>query len=351
MLLFREIMMNFTKWNSIFTLLLIGLFASCQTESTVETYSTRETITKTTPLSNYIQRVAMNPTAQDNTIDRTSCFMIKFPYAVRVNNVNININNSNDYQLVIANINANPNDKDIVIIQFPVTVILNNYSEKTVSNQMSFTNLIAECQSNSNSFGKINCLTINFPITINIYNSSNQIATTSTITDSKMLYVFFENLEENKFIAITYPVNVTNSNGQNSAITSNSQFEDYIKNTIDTCPENTPLAHDFMQVITSTAWKISYYYHKSRKTSAFDGFSFVFNSNFKVVATKAGISYPGRWFTKVDNGVREFEMKFESNLLKELDEGWKVFEFNATQLRFNHKGGNVDNDYLYFEKE
>lgn len=351
MILLKEIMINFTKWNNIFTVLLIGLFASCQSESAVETYSTRETITKTTPLSTYIQRVAMQPTSQDNIIDKTSCFMIKFPYFVAVNYAQININSSSDYQLVIDNMNANAYDKDIVYIQFPVTVILNNYSEKKVSNQTELTNLITECQSNSIGFGKINCLTISFPITINIYNSSNQIASTSTITDSKMLYTFFENLEDNKFIAISYPVNVTNSNGQNTSINSNSQFEDLIKNTIDTCPENTTTVLDFMQVITSTPWKITYYYHDSVKTSVYDGFSFVFNSNYKVVATKAGVSYTGSWTTKVDNGVREFEMKFESNLLKELDEDWKVFEFNATQLRFSHKEDIIDNDYLYFEKK
>lgn len=332
------------------SLLLVVFFSACQSESVVEIYSSRETITKTTPLSTYIQRVAMQSTNQDNIIDKTSCFMIKFPYKVTVNTIQITINSSSDYQLVQANINANAYDNDIVYIQYPVTVIGNDYSEKSISSQTALTNLIAECQSNSDDFGKINCATINYPITINIYNSSNQIASTSTITDSKMLFDFFENLEDDKFISVSYPITITNSNGQISSITSNSQFEDYIKNVIDTCPENTSSTLDFMQVITGNPWKISYYFHENVKTSVYEGYTFVFNSNYKVIATKSGVSYTGTWSTKMDNGVREFEIKFESDVLKELDEGWKVFEYNNSQLRFRDAEDNNDTDYLYFEK-
>lgn len=342
-------MKNFIKlfW---FLLLIVVFFSACQSESVVEKYSTRETITKATPLSNYIQRVAMQTTNQDNIVDKTSCFMVKFPYKVTVNTIQITINSSSDYQLVQTNINANSNDNDIVYFQFPITVILNDYSEKIISSQKDLTNLITECQSNSDDFGKINCVTIKYPITINIYNSSNQIASTSTITDSRMLYNFFENLEDNKFLAISYPVIITNSNGQNSSITSNSQFEDYIKSSIDFCPENTTSTLDFIQVITSNTWKISYYFHDIVKTSVYEGYTFTFNTNYKVIATKSGVSYNGSWSTKVNNGVREFEIEFESDVLKELDEGWKVFEYNSSQLRFRETEDNNDNDYLYFEK-
>jgi hypothetical protein len=107
---------------------------------------------------------------------------------------------------------------------------------------------------------------------------------------------------------------------------------------------------DFMQVITSSPWKISYYFHDTVKTSVYEGFTFVFNSNYKVIATKSGVSYTGIWSTKMNNGVREFDIKFESDVLKELDKGWKVFEYNNSQLRFRDTDGNNDNDYLYFEK-
>lgn len=343
-------MMNFKKWYSVFAFIIVGLFASCQTDSVVEIYSTKETITKTTPLTTYVERIVMQKTSQDNIIDKSNCFMIKLPYIVTVNNVQISINTANDYQLVQTNINAYSNDNDIVNIHYPVTAILNDYSEKILADQNAFNNLIIECEANSNDFGKINCITINFPITINVYDSSNQIASTASITSNQSLYSFFENLEDNKFIAISYPITVTNSNGQNVIVTTNSQFEDVIKSAVDSCPENPTSSLDFMQIITSNPWKISYFFHDGEKTSFYDGYTFSFTSNYKVIATKSGISYDGIWSTKVDNGVREFEIKFESDLLGKLNEGWKIFEFNNSQLRFRHIEDNNDNDYLYFEK-
>jgi hypothetical protein len=331
-------------------LLFLVLVTGCQSESAVEIYSTKETITKTTPLATYIQRVAMLKTSQDNIVDKTSCFMIKFPYSVTVNNVQIPINSANDYQLVQTNINAYSNDNDIVQINFPITAILNNYSEKSIANQTAFNTLNTECESKINDFGKINCISISFPIVINVYNSSNQIASTSSVASNQALFNFFENLEENKFIAISYPISIANSNGQNIIITSNSQLEDVIKSAVDTCPDDKTTSLDFIQILTSNSWKISYYFYDSEKTSVYKGFVLVFNANYKVTATKSGISYNGTWSTKVDNGVREFEMKFESDLLEKLDEGWKVFEFNNSQLRFRHTEDNNDNDYLYFEK-
>jgi hypothetical protein len=340
-------MINF---KNAFAFLLIGILTACQTESLVETHSTKETITKTTPLATYIERVAMQKTSQDNVIDHTNCFMIKFPYVVTVNYVQIPINSSIDFQLVQNNINANLNDNDKIYFHFPITVILNDYSEKSITSQTAFNNLITACQNDSDNFGKINCVNINFPITINVYDSNNQVAKSIAVANSQSLYGFFDNLEDNKFIAIVYPISVINSNGQNIIITSNSQFENVIKSAVDTCSDNMTMPLDFMQIITSSSWKITYYYHDNEKTSIYDGYNFTFSANYKVVAIKSGITYNGTWSTKMDNGVREFEIKFESDFLNKLDEGWKVFEFNNSQLRFRDEETNTDNDYLYFQK-
>jgi hypothetical protein len=342
-------MKNFTN-SFCFLVLFVSLFTACQTESVVEIYSTRETITKTTPLTTYVERVVMQKTSQDNIIDKSSCFLIKLPYIVTVNNIQIPINTVNDYLLVQTNINAYTNDNDIVNIHFPIKVVFNDYSEKTLSTQADFNDLFLECQANLNNFGKINCITINFPITINVYDSSNQIASAASITSNQSLYTFLERLEDNIFISISYPITIINSNGQTITVTTNSQFEDVIKSAVDTCPENAIVPVDFMQLITSNSWKISYFAHDGEKTSVYDSYIFTFNSNYKVIAIKSGITYNGIWSTKVDNGVREFEIKFETDLLEKLDEGWELFEFNSSQLRFRDVEDNNDNDYLYFEK-
>lgn len=343
--------MNFKNYLNIFALLLVVFFTACQTESSTEVHSTKETITKTTPLSTYVQRVAMQTTSQDNIIDNSSCFMIKFPYVVTVNSVQITIKSSSDYVLVQNNINAHSYDNDIVYIQFPVVVVLNDYSEKNLANQTAFNTLISECQTNSNSFGKINCITITYPIVITIYDSNNQIASTNSLTNDQSLFNFFNNLNSNQFLAINYPINITNSNGVTVVITDNSQFEDNIKAALDNCVQNVNPSLDFLKILTSNSWKLTYcFYDNYEITSNYNGYIFVFNSNYKVVATKSGIIYNGTWSTKVDNGVRELAIKFETDKFDKLSEDWKVFEFNDSQLRFRHSDGINETDYLYFER-
>ncbi len=330
----------------------IGFFTACQKGSVEEVYNTNETITKTTPLTTEIQRLAMLNTSQDNIIDKSSCFMIKLPFVVTVNYVQIPINSSSDYQLVLNTINANSNDNDIVHIHFPITVIFDDYTQKSIASQSDFNTLISNCQLDTNVFGKINCLSINYPITINVYDSNYQIASSISIIDNISMFNFITNLGSNKFISISYPISIKDQNGQNSTITTNGQFEDVIKNAVDNCPGNTNTNLDFMQLITANSWTISYcYYNSNDITSNYIGFSFVFNADYTLIATKSGKIFNGNWSTSIDNGNRKFEIKLNSDPLGKLNENWKVFEFNASQLRFSSGDGNNENDYLYLEKK
>ena len=344
-------MKNTRNYIVVFSFLLVFLFSACQTGSVEEVHSINATITKTTPLANFIQRLAMPSTSQDNIIDKSSCFMINFPYIITVNNEIINLKSIADYALVQNNINANSNDNDLIFIHFPISVTLKDYSIKNLITQMDFNNLVVECIANSIDFGKINCLNINFPITINSYNSNNQIASSISITTNQLLYAFISNLNSDKFIAISYPISIMDSNGQNVVVLNNDQLENLIKNAVDTCLDNSIKPLDFIQIITNNSWRISYFFKDSDQSLSYEEFKFVFNSDFKVVATNNGINYNGTWETKVENGIREFKIKFELDLLNKLDEGWKIIEFNDSQLRFRNHDGNNENDYLYFEKK
>ena len=133
-----------------------------------------QTVTNVSPLTSYLQRVAMVKTVQDNIIDKSSYCTIKLPYTVTVNGVNIAINTTADYQQVLNNINANTTDDDIVTINFPVTMIYYNYTQKLISDQADFDSLIDYWNLYPDLLSKINGLNINYPITINIYNSYNQ---------------------------------------------------------------------------------------------------------------------------------------------------------------------------------
>jgi hypothetical protein len=322
---------------------------SCQSDMEEQSYNPQGTVTNVSPLTTYLQRVAMVKTVQDNVIDRSSYCTIKLPYTVTVNNANIAINTTADYQKVIDNINANNYDNDVVTIGFPVTMVYYNYIEKLIPNEADFNALIDYWNLNPDLLSKINGLNINYPITINIYNSANQVGSSVSIISDEAFFNFIKNLSSTQYISLKYPISVVDYNNQTKAITSNLDFENAIKYAIDYCPENNIVSLDFAATITKGSWSIPYFFIDSEKTSSYTGYSFVFKSDKSVVATKGAASETGQWDSTIQNGVRELKLNFSSELLGKLNDNWKLFEFNNSQIRL--RDVSYSTHYLYFEKE
>ncbi len=340
---------NYIRFLSVMSLFVLF---SCQSEIADQEYNTQETILKTTPLTTYVERIAMQNTSQDNVVDNADCFMVKFPYVITINTIEITLNSKTDYLLVEKAKNLSVIDNDIVYFHFPITLIFNDYSQKIIGNQSDFNTQLHDCELHSNDFFKINCLDFVFPLTINIYDSTKQIASSVKISDNKSLYNFISSLKESQYIAFGYPLTIKNENGQFITINDNRQLENNIEEALVHCPENKNMSLDFMGTLTNGFWKISYFYDDFERTSLYNGYVFVFKNDQSVIATKSGIALMGHWETRINNGIREFKISFNPDLLHELDQGWKLFEFNAAQIRFRGETSNsgMETDYLFFTK-
>ncbi|MDX6182791.1 hypothetical protein SGQ44_09690 [Flavobacterium sp. Fl-77] len=335
------------KYLSIAILLLLW---SCQNDSEEQDINVQGTVTNTSPLTTYLQRVAMVQTVQDNVIDGSSYCTIKLPYTVTVNNTQIAVNTAADYQKITDNINANGYDDDIVKIDFPVTMVYYNYIQKLIPNETDFKDLIDYWNLYPDLLSKINGLNINYPITINTYNSANQIASSQSITSDQTFFNFIKNLNNSEYIALQYPISITDYNNETKSITNNLDFENAIKYAIDYCPENNITALDFTTVLTNGSWNIPYYFSNSDKTSSYNGYSFVFKSDKSVVATKGGIPEIGQWESTLQyGGVRKLQLNFSSAVLSNLNKNWNLFEFNNSQIRLRDVSNSTN--YLYFEKK
>ncbi|QSB29078.1 hypothetical protein [Flavobacterium sp. CLA17] len=338
-------MFPFQKYISI---ILVLFLCGCQSDSEEQDTTAPGTVTNASPLTTYLQRVAMVPTVQDNVIDGSTYCTIKLPYTVTVNSATIAVNTTADYQKVIDNINADAYDDDVVKITFPVTMVYYNYIQKVIPNETEFKDLIDYWNMYPDLLSKINGLNINYPITINTYNSANQIAGSVSIASDQAFFSFIKNLNASQYIALQYPISVTDYNNQTKAITNNTEFENAIKYAIDYCPENNITPLDFTATLTGASWDITYYFADSDKTALYNGYCLVFANDQSVVATKNGISETGQWQSSVQYGVRVFQLTFSSPELAKLNTSWKLFEFNNSIIRFR----NVSNgtQYLYFEK-
>ncbi|REG99521.1 hypothetical protein [Flavobacterium aquicola] len=333
-----------------FSILIFLFLFSCQNEIDEQTTNTQDTVTNVSPLTTYLQRVAMVPTVQDNVIDDSSYCTIKFPYTVTVNNEQIALNSSADYQKVLDNINASGADDDIVKIDFPVTMVYYNYIEKFIPNQADFNDLIDYWNLYPDLLAKINGLNIKYPITINIYNSSNQIGSSVSIVSDQSFFSFIKNMNDNQYISLQYPISIKDYNNQTKSITSNLDFENAIKYAIANCPENNIASYNFAQTLSMGSWIIPYFFADSDKTSSYSGYSFVFKSDKSVVASKESVSETGQWEITSVYGVQQLEINFSSGSLGELNAvNWELLEFNNSKIRLR-KTGSGGTSYLYLEK-
>lgn len=322
---------------------------SCQSEIDEQDNTEQGTVTNASPLTSYLQRVAMVETVQDNIIDGSTYCTIKLPYTVTVNNEQIAVNTTADYQKVADNINASTTDDDIVKIDFPVTMVYYNYIEKLIANEADFDSLIDYWNQYPDLLSKINGLNINYPITINIYNSANQIASSQSIISDQAFFNFIKNLNNSQYISLKYPISIVNYHNQIKSIANNLEFENAIKYAIDYCPENNIVMLDLTDVITKDSWEIPYFFDGSEKTASYSGYSFVFKSDKSVVVAKGAVSETGQWETTVQSGVKQLKLNFSSELLGKLNNNWDLFEFNNSQIRLRVVSNSTK--YLYFEKK
>lgn len=329
--------------------LLVFLFGACQKEESTLVNQNPNNIIANSPLAKLLSRTSQNPTSIDNVIDSTSCFRVQLPVNISVNTQNITVSTQDDYQLVQNVIDANSNDDDIVHFYFPMTIQYQNFTTQVISNANQLHDAIESCGEDEG-FDEIDCIAINYPISINIYDSNNQVANTISIQSNSQLFNFIATLSSGIIAAIVYPISVTNSNGQNFVINSNVALETFIDNSINDC-EDSGSNPTFTPIITSGSWNVSYFYKDQDETSDYTGYHFNFISNGTINVIKNTNNSNGSWSTYTDSGQNKIDLSFDNSNLHELDEDWVIIEYSATTIHLKHEsGGGGGSRYLYFSK-
>ncbi len=340
-----------TKIHILLGILFFTLY-SCQKEEVVIVQDTTQNLTKVSPLTDLISRVSQNPTSNDNVIDSTSCFSVRLPVTVIVNSNTIVVSSTTDYQTVQDAIDQFTNDDDIVNFIFPITIEYQNFTTQVLNNSDDLDDAIDQCDEDDG-FDEIDCINLNYPIVVNVYDSDNQLANTVTLTSNSLLYNFLENLNSNQYIAINYPISLVNSSGNTIVINNNQQFEDSIVDSIDDC-DDTPSSGEnpiFSETIINGSWYVSYFFDENDETSQYNGYNFTFLSNGNVTAIKNSVTINGNWSNYVDSGENKLDLNFVGSTLDDFNEDWRITEFTTTLIKLkNVSGGNGGTDYLYFTR-
>lgn len=341
------------KLKYVLNLSLIGLFLmSCQTEENEVIQDPNQNLTNISPLTTLMTRVTQNPTSGDNIMDNSSCFSVVLPATVIVNGQNIVVSTQADYQTVQDAIDAFSNDDDIVNFIYPITIQFQNFSTQVLQDSDDLDDVIDDC-GEDDGFDEIDCISFNFPIVINVYNANNQLANTITINNNTDLYNFLENLEDNEYVAIQYPISLIDSNGVNVTITNNDQLEDVIEDSIDDCDDSPSGggSSTLSSIIVEGTWYVSYFFDDTDETSDYAGYNFTFNVSGIATAVKNTTTINGSWSNYIDSGDEKLEFSFDGSILDELEDDWEVTEYSATQIRLKDvSGGGSGTDYLYLTK-
>lgn len=328
-------------------------FGSCQKEEETIIQDDTQTFVNDSPIADLLSRTSQNPTSIDNILDNSSCFSVQLPVTVIVNGQEITVTNEADYQTVQAAIDEFSTDDDLVNFVYPITIQYQNFQTQILQDADDLDDALDEC-GEDDGFDEIDCITLVYPITINVYDSNNQLANTVTITSNSNLFNFLANLTNNVYAAINYPIEAVNSNGVTVVINSNSELENFIEDSIDDCDDdnsgsgNTESA--LAQIITDGTWYISYSeYEEEIDTNFYNGYNFTFNSNESVLAQRNSSSVEGDWDIDEENGYLRMSLNFDGSSLENLETNWRVIEFTPNTIRL--KDQNSDStDYLTFTK-
>lgn len=335
----------FTLSKATSLLILLFLF-SCQKEEVViiSNPSNKDIISSGFPLTDLISRVVQSPTSIDNVLDKSSCIGIQLPVSIVVNGQAITITDNTGYLTVKNIINAYGNDDDLIHFVYPITVKFRNFTSQIVTNKIKLDEII-DCDDDD--LDDISCISINYPISVAVYDTNSQLATTKIFENNTSLFAFITNgLKSNIVATINYPISVKNKLGENTVINSNAELENFIENSIGDCDDDTDTNPDFDVVFTSSSWYISHYKHEyDDQTTLFSGYNFNFNTNKTSLAVKKSSSISGTWSTEIDDGTTRIELHYDGDVLEKIEEDWKLVEYSSSSIKLRH-----DSDYLTFTK-
>ncbi|WP_034044347.1 hypothetical protein [Wocania ichthyoenteri] len=213
-------MKNLKFITAILFMSLLG-FTSCQDEDDKINGDNSKANAADSQTAQNLERSSMHDGSFDDFLDNVSCSSILLPVTATVNGTEVNVISESDYSTVIDILSEYNNDDDEVVLHFPISVQLSNYTEIQIANQIEYDALIIACnQAENTAKDAINCLDINFPITIFTYNLNFNQNGSVVIESEEELYAYINDFGNDKYFTVNYPITATLNSDTVISITS-----------------------------------------------------------------------------------------------------------------------------------
>lgn len=358
-------------------LLVIGItitMTSCRTEDDLAIDPpTEETIEANSTVANLMSRTASNDGSSDNIIDSASCLSVQLPVTVTVNGIELIINDEDGYEDIEDIIDLFDDDVDSVIITYPITVILTDFSSVVVNSDSELAALAANCVGENEDDDDIECIDFQYPITASVFDENNDLINTITINNDNDMYDFIDDLDEFVAVTINFPITVIFADGSTQTINSIQELENVIEMADDTCDEdddndfddddcNNCTTNDLDTVFADCAeWTVDKLERNDNDLEdTYVGYVFEFNNDGTILVTQGSNTFNGTW--EASGSGNNISVTINVTGLTDFNDTWNLHEIEQEpgevkvdlrlgddRLRFESdcsSGGSIDDSAL-----
>lgn len=323
-----------------FIFLLVGIlfftFTACQDEVIEETPPNQdEIIQPDSNLANLMRSTSANDGHVDNLLDGSDCFTVNLPVTIEANGITLTIETLNDLSLLEAIFDANNNDNDEVDFLFPITIILNNYTEINIESVEELESFIETCIADEDI---IECANFVYPISFSIYNTSFQIIETVIVDNDYELYIFLEGLDDGNngvvLASLNFPVSLQYTNGSTLEVNTNQGLEEAINAASENCDDDCDL-EDVIENLQECHWNIVSY----NNDDVFIEYDVYFNDNGSIefIENFVTVAIGGNWSASSTNEGVVISITELTAYAGDLEGDWLVENCNDDRLVFTQQ--------------
>ncbi|MBT8274306.1 MAG: hypothetical protein KJO77_10900 [Bacteroidia bacterium] len=329
------------KLLSLIFLLFAMVFTSCRNEEVIfEQAPAEEILAANSVVASLIRNTATNDGSSDNIIDNANCFNIQLPVTVIVNGEEITINTEEDLDTIEDIFDEFDDDIDELEILFPITIILDDFTAVIVINESELENYADDCNGENEADDDIECIDFQYPINASIFNSSNELLDTVTITNDNELFDFIDDLDEFDIVTIDFPITVILFDGSTQTINSLQDLQIVIQNAEDDCDEDDDFdfndddcdnctTSDLSDVLVGCSdWMIDKLERNDNDLEdLYVGYVFNFFSDGTISVDTGSSIYPGTW--SANGSGNNITVAIDVPMIPDINDSWILHEIET----------------------
>lgn len=344
--------------------LLVGLLisiTSCSTDDGLNDDRTAATITANSRVALLMSKTTTNDGSADNIIDSANCLSVELPVTVTVNGTTIIIDDEDGYQDIEDIIDLFDDDVDSVVISYPITVILADYSTITVNSDAELAVLTANCADENDIDDDIECIDFQYPITASVFDANNVLVNTVTINNDNDMYNFIDDLDETASVTINFPISVILADGTTQTINNVQELENAIEIAEDSCDEDDDYDYDDDDCDTCTTGDLDSIFATCLQFEVDDlklndtdfednyvGYIFTFNNDGTITVVENTNTWNGTW--SASGTANDIDVIININGLPDFNNTWNLHEIEQ-ELGETEVELRLGDDRLSFESD